>query len=686
MQFAATIFMGAFLLFQVQPLIGKFILPWFGGTPAVWTISMLFFQTVLLAGYAYAHLITRFCSSRGQAILHASLLLAALVFLPITPGPSWKPTGAEDPTWRILQLLLVCLGLPCFVLSSTGPLMQEWFRRLNVGVSPYRLYALSNLGSLLALLSYPFAVEPSLARKGQAAMWAWGFALFAVLSGVCAVRLWKANPSAPRDLAPSEVSGSNTENCSSGARILWIVLSACAVVLLLAVTNKICQDVAVIPFLWVLPLAIYLLSLVICFDRPRWYAREPFTVAFVGAMILLYHLLYEGTHYPLILQITVYVGTLFICCMICHGELVRLKPAAAHLTGYYLSISAGGASGGLFVAIVAPRIFNSYAELHWGLWACAVLIMICYARDRTTFLVVDRKWPVWPAILAGLLVLGGALLRESFRDRKNNLDVSRNFYGILRVYERNAGLPGEHCYIMKSGGIVHGLQFSDPARALLPTMYYHESTGAALAFRQFAASGGKRIGVIGLGTGTLAAFGQTNDLMRFYEINPEVKRLAETRFRYLANSKAHIEVSLGDARLSLENEPSQNFDLFVIDAFTSDSIPVHLLTREAFELYLRHLKRDAVMVINISNVHLSLYPVVEKLAQHFKLNTARILFRDPNAPFWITASDWILLSRDESLFKNPAFQERKSAPTQNLATVPLWTDEYTSLFEILKWK
>ena len=686
MQFAFTIFAGAFLLFQVQPLIGKFILPWFGGTPAVWTISMLFFQTVLLAGYAYAHLITRFFRSRGQAIVHASLLLAALVLLPITPASTWKPTGAEDPTWRILRLLLFCLGLPYFVLSSTGPLMQEWFRRLNAGVSPYRLYALSNLGSLLALLSYPFIVEPALARKIQAVMWSWSFVLFAVLSGLCAVRLWKANPSTLRSPAPSELSGSDTENCSYGARVLWMALSACAVVLLLAITNKICQDVAVIPFLWVLPLAIYLLSLVICFDRPGWYAREPFTVAFVGAVILLYHLLSEGTHYPLIIQITVYVGTLFICCMICHGELARLKPAARHLTAYYLSISAGGASGGFFVALLAPRIFNSYAELHWGLWICAVFIMICYARDRVTLLVIDRRWPVWPGILAGVLVLGCVLLMESFRDRKNNLDVSRNFYGILRVYERNVGLPGEHCYVMKSGGVVHGLQFSDPARALLPTMYYHENTGAALAFRHFAASGGRRIGVIGLGTGTLAAFGQTNDLMRFYEINPEVERLAETRFRYLAHSKAHIEVSLGDARLSLENEPSQNFDLFVIDAFTSDSIPVHLLTREAFELYLRHLKTDGVIVINISNVHLKLQPVVEKLAQHFKLNTADILFRDPNAPFWITASDWILLSRDEGLLNHQVFQERKSPPTQNLAAVPLWTDEYTSLFGILKWE
>jgi hypothetical protein len=684
LQFAATIFTGAFLLFQVQPLIGKFILPWFGGAPAVWTTSMLFFQVVLLAGYIYAHLLTRLCRPRGQTILHGILLLVALALLPITPGPSWKPTDAGDPTWRILQLLLFCLGLPYFMLSSTGPLMQEWFRRLNPGVSPYRLYALSNLGSLLALLSYPFIVEPALTRKSQAAMWSWSFGLFIVLSGICALRLWKANPVATEAAAATDVPDSDAKNWSSGSRILWIVLSACAVVLLLAITNKICQDVAVIPFLWVLPLAIYLLSLVLCFDSSGWYSRPVFGGAFVVAVILLCDLMYGGPHYPLVLQIAIYAGTLFICCMICHGELVRLKPPPRHLTAYYLTISTGGATGGLFVAILAPRIFNSYAELQWGLWTCAVLLMICYVRDGTRVTFGDRKWPIWPGVLTGVVFLGCTFLMESFRGKKNNLSASRNFYGILRVYEARVEEPSEHCYVMKSGGIVHGMQFVHPARALEPTLYYHEDTGVALALRHLPRTGDKRIGMIGLGTGTLAVYGQTNDYIRYYEINPEVKRLAETRFSFVANSKAHLEVALGDARLSLENEQSQNFDLLVLDAFTSDSIPVHLLTREAFEVYLRHVKTNAVLGINISNRHLDLQPIVEKLAQHFQLKTARILFRDRSAPFWITSSDWILLSRDEGFLNHQVFRERKSPPTDHLASVPLWTDEYTSLFKILK--
>ncbi|MFM9081238.1 MAG: ferrichrome ABC transporter permease, partial [Opitutaceae bacterium] len=365
--FALTIFTGAFLLFQVQPLIGKFILPWFGGGPGVWTTCLLFFQVVLLGGYAYAHFSTSRLSPRRQVMLHAVLLLVSLALLPITPGDGWKSDLGGDPNLRILLLLAATIGLPYFVLSSTGPLMQQWFSQTNPGVSPYRLYALSNVGSLLALLSYPAYFEVKFSRQAQAVMWSAGLAMFAILCGVCAWILWRRSPgavaSASGPATADSVPAETEEAPSATDRFLWIVLPMVASVLLLATTNKLCQEVAVIPFLWVLPLALYLLSFIICFDHARWYHRPTFIALLVIGMAAAAQILPAGTDVPMRLQIAAYNVVLFLACMVCHGELYRLKPAPKRLTSYFLLISLGGALGGFLVAIVAPAVLSDYRDL-----------------------------------------------------------------------------------------------------------------------------------------------------------------------------------------------------------------------------------------------------------------------------------------------------------------------------------
>jgi hypothetical protein len=753
--YALTIFIGAFLLFQVQPLIGKYILPWFGGGPGVWTTCMLFFQVLLLGGYAYAHSLTRFFKPATQGIAHTILMVAALMVLPITPDDSWKPSGGGNPTLGILALLGACLGLPYFVLSSTGPLMQQWFSRANPGRSPYRLYALSNVGSLLALLSYPFFFEPRFTRKAQAAMWEWGFVAYALFGGLCVVMLWRARQGEiPAKLADERAnSAPSLGSPSNFDKFLWLVLPACASVLLLATTNKICQDVAVIPFLWILPLALYLLSFIICFDNPRWYMRLPFTLALIGALGAMVRALFEGTDTPLQTQIWIYSAGLFICCMVCHGELYRLKPDPRRLTGFYLMIAAGGALGGVFVAVIAPIIFTDYHEIHYGMLICAALLTVICMGDRDStrlnqwrwlacalmvavfvgldfglvalvrrqsaisagalmwlrigmwgFLAVMtlswiargqfRRFHYWRLLSCAWLSLGvvtlGVALRLQARDADDKaVAKSRNFYGTLKVCEYRKDEPDAHYFLLQHGRITHGIQFTDPRYAGWPTTYYGGKSGVALAVRALPEAA-RRIGVIGLGTGSMAVFGRRGDYLRIYEINADVQGVATAHFTYLSNSPAKIEVVLGDARLSLEREPSQDFDLLAIDAFTSDAIPVHLLTKEAFEVYERHIKTNGIIIIHTSNQYLDLEPVVANAARQFNYKMATINYDDDAAngdgedEWWVYSSTWILLTRNAELINSPAINQSASPANTNAVNIPLWTDDFASLFQIME--
>lgn len=761
--YALTIFTGAFLLFQIQPLIGKYILPWFGGAPGVWTTCMLFFQVLLLAGYAYAHFLSRWFKPRGQAVAHLLLLLLALTVSQVAPDDSWKPRGAEHPTLDILVLLTACLGLPYFLLASTGPLMQQWFSRMNPGVSPYRLYALSNFGSLLALISYPFFFEPRFTRQTQAELWTWGFGAYVLFCGFCAWWLWKKNPTATSASSRMEAASDSdppTPNPGPSVfdQLLWLLLPACASVLLLATTNKMCQDVAVIPFLWVLPLALYLLTFIIAFDNPRWYRRGPFTLALVGALGATCWALFQGTDASLKLELGIYAFMLFTCSMVCHGELYRFKPDPYHLTTFYLLIAAGGALGGLFVALIAPAVFNDYHELHWGLFACGLLFTVVCARERSSehgrcwrwlacaltllgfagldrslawvgervsgfpdsltvslrvglwgllavgvaFWIAQRKFATfrgWQAMVCawlavGLLALALALRLEARESDESLLAKSRNFYGTLAVHEYRKDDPQAHYYLLQHGRITHGLQFADPELATWPTSYYGPGSGIALAVDALPEAT-RRIGVVGLGTGTMAIFGRTNDYLRMYEINPQVEQVARSTFNYLSNSAAQIEIVMGDARLSLEREPSHHFDLLALDAFSSDAIPVHLLTKEAFALYERHISPNGIIAVHISNRYLNLEPVVANVARHFNYHLAVISWEEGNADegewndewvdeWWLYSSTWVLLTRNEDIINASAIREAASPAKPNSVNIPLWTDDFASLFQILE--
>ncbi len=754
--FALSIFTGAFLLFQVQPLIGKYILPWFGGSPGVWTTCLLFFQTLLLGGYAYAHLSSKLLKPRGQTVLHLALLLLALAFLPITPAESWKSRLSGEPTLHILLLLTATIGLPYFVLSATGPLMQQWFSVTRPGVSPYRLYALSNIGSLLALLSYPIFFEVKFSRQEQAVMWSVGLGGFVLLAAWSARQVWRhtAAPGASSDSGPTLSSPLSALSASAPPlrrdQLLWIALPAIASVLLLATTNKLCQEVAVIPFLWVLPLALYLLTFVICFDHARWYHRGSFAALLAIGIACVCALLEAGSDAPMKLQIAGYSGTLFVACMICHGELYQLKPPPPQLTSYFLFISAGGALGGLLVAVVAPAVFNEYLELELGFIALGIAFVALCFRHRSralalgavvgalsaTFVVpaLSSTFDGSDGLLAELLKfyrihavtlcfsvlavlacvfdfrrgvsvagwrhtlglpvaclvvgLGYTFVRQMTAvEPVAVLRAFRNFYGTLKVLNYSPLDPTENYHLLMHGATTHGLQFVAPERAFMPTSYYGTTSGVGLALNHFTDLGKKRFGVVGLGTGSLAAYGKAGDSLRLYEINPAVERLARTSFSYLAKCPAQVDVVMGDARLEMERELAaghpQAFDVLALDAFSSDAIPVHLLTQEAFATYLKHLTPGGVIAIHISNRYLDLQPVVERLAQHFGLATACIS-DDTEEDWWVYSTTWMLVTNDRALLARPEIAAVTIAPKKDARPAALWTDDNANLYSIMK--
>ena len=679
--FSLTIFWGACLLFLVQPLIARFILPWFGGGPAVWTTCMLFFQVLLLGGYAYAHFSISRLTPRRQVITHLCLLALAVVLLPITPSDQWKPTDGSHAAGHILLLLLACLGLPYLVLSATGPLLQAWFSKANPGVSPYRLYALSNVGSLLALLVYPFVLEPQLARQAQANWWSVGLALYAGLAGWCGYKVWK---SAGSDVKPS-LSDTDEEAPTLTRRLLWFALPACGVMLLLAITNKLCQDIAVVPFLWVLPLSLYLLSFIISFDSPRWYHRGFWLPLLVFFLVTVTYNLHAAESHPSITPLaTIYLSTMFVACMVCHGEVFRLRPSASRLTSYYLSISAGGAVGGLFIALVAPIIFPDYFELHLTVFLTAALVVLVVRQDPAAPLrkgIANLAWVVPCLAVAGL---GYALSNIATNSLSGAVSVTRGFYGVLKVTETDKHDPARHLLTIQHGATIHGLQYQSAERRTDPTSYYTSTSGVGRLLRTYQPAGGRRVGAVGLGSGTLAAWGRPGDTFRFYEINDDVARLATSTFTYLKDSKAKTELVMGDARLSMEREADQKYDIIILDAFSSDAIPVHLLTLEAFTHYQRHLKKDGAIVIHVSNRYLDLHPIVYRIAEKIGMPAITIDDTDSSAEddgFY--GSDWIILTRNANLLQQPLLRDVTSPPVEFSARILPWTDERSDLLRIM---
>jgi hypothetical protein len=684
---APTIFLSAFLLFLVQPLIASYILPWFGGSSAVWTTAMLFFQLALVAGYTYAHLSVSFLSARKQAGLHAGLLLAAIALLPTTPAATWKPTDATDPSWRILVLLAANVGLPFVLLASSSPLLQAWSHRLRPNAAPerlYRLYALGNAGSLLALFTYPFAMEPLLGRAGRATTWSIGFAIFALASAACAATIWRhgeAQPEPVQRKTKKRGNAATARHTTSGAtRALWLLLPATASLLLLAVTHQISQDVAPIPFLWILPLAIYLISFMLVFESDRWYRRSIFLTGLIPAMLGTLVLLQLAGLASITGQVVGWSGVLFVCCMVCHGEAARLKPPAERLTDFYLSIAVGGALGGIGAALLAPLIFDLYLELHLGLWLTCLLGLIAFARDRSNPLRSGlARWAWLPIALAGLILTIG-LLGDIRRTRSDAIEISRTFHGVLRVNGYAAGTPSE-AITLTHGRTTHGLQFQAPERRRWPTLYFSWYSGAGLAMRHYQPQRPRKVGIVGMGAGTLAFFGREGDEFRFYELDAAVAKIALSHFSFVNDSQAKGEIVIGDARSALERESSNSFDLLFLDAFNSDSIPVHLLTLEAFDIYNGHLKPDGVIAANISSAHLDLEPLIRGLAAHLGMQ-ARSIHSAADGARAISSAHWMLLSRDTNFLDSEAITA-VSTPSNGHESV-LWTDDHANVLAALR--
>ncbi len=756
-----TLFLSAFLLFQVQPVLAKLILPWFGGAAAVWTTSLMFFQCAYLLGNLYAWWLMR-RSPQVQSGVHIALLAASLLMLPILPRASWKPPADANPMLYILGVLATTVGLPFVILSATSPLLQAWYVRRREGARPYRVFAVSNAGSLLALLSYPILVEPHSTTRHQAIGWSAAYVLFGILCGASARRERQNTITSDRKAAKSRSLaefipaplpglGMTTENKTTAAhaahphwklQLLWLALAADAAALLLAVTNHLSQNVAAVPMLWIVPLSLYLLSLILCFEGHGWYQRFFFlrllAVALGG---MAYALSPDFVNAGPLLQVPLFCVGLFVCCMVCHGELEKLKPAPEHLTLFYLLVSAGGALGGIFVGVIAPWQFRGFYELPLAVLGCAVLTLIALYRDPTflprklplpgtfaqslprklplpgtfarslprklpltcllpklalpatsaqkrTFArepttVMHRRWlhPVF-LLAAGLtLALAVSLYREAARQGEGARVTGRNFYGVLRVSDLPATDKQPLRRQLVNGTIVHGIEILESARISQPTTYYGNESGAGIALLAARARGSLQVGVIGLGAGTLASYGQAGDRYFFYDINPLVIRTAQSQFAFLRDSKAEIQVVPGDARLSLERDAATQFDVLLVDAFSGDAIPIHLLTREAFELYLRHLRPHGVLALHVSNKYLDLEPVVRAAAGSLGLSTATVVNTADETNEIYTAT-WVLVARESSELpvQSPVIAWSK-VPQKNPQP---WTDDYSNLLEILR--
>ncbi len=669
--YAGTIFLSAFLLFQVQPIIGKIVLPWFGGSAAAWTVCMLFFQLTLLLGYLYSHLTSRYLAPRRQAWLHAGLLLAAALTLPIIPSNSWKPAIGDDPALLLLGLLAATIGLPYFLLSTTGPLVQHWFAQERPASVPYRLFALSNFASLLGLLSYPVLFEPHFTVKEMSTFWSLGFVLFAAFCGALALN-GRSRRAAPNTLRENAGAGKPAWRDS----LLWCALAAVPTVVLMAATSHLTANIAPVPMLWVLPLVIYLLTFILCFESARWYKRW----LFLPLIAVLTPLLIAGTTFPSLMPRGIAWPTLLLCaaifayCMACHGELARLKPPPAQLTAYYLMIATGGALGGLFTGLLAPRIFNDDYELTLSCIAAVCLVgAASYHRPAEPPTARDSrriKASVFGTTLVGVLWAANAMWPST------PAAMARNFYGTIKVKE--VGHDENRMRELKHGVIVHGRQFLDPAKRRWPTTYYGSSGGAGIAIAASRDGDGQRVGVIGLGAGTMAAYCRPGDVYRFYEINPLVNEFADKHFTFLRDCPAARQFALGDARLVLEAEAPQQFDLLAVDAFSGDAVPVHLLTTEAFRTYFRHLKPDGVLAIHVSNRYLNLAQVAKGAADAF--HRAAYLSENQSDPDRsVTASTWVLIGQRERLARFASLREMPPAPGFRP-----WTDDYSSLLGIMK--
>jgi hypothetical protein len=631
----------------------------------VWTTCLVFFQSILLAGYAYADLTARL-GPRRQALLHMVLLALSLAFLPILASSGWKPQGDEQqPIARILLLLLATIGLPYFLLATTTPLLQSWYWRRFHAAVPYRLFALSNLASLIALLGFPLLFEPAfdLTQLG----WGWS-ALFAGFAFLCAATAWLSMNGASGAFIPER---KNSEKLSIAVQLQWLGLSAMGSVMLLAVTNHITQNISSVPFLWVLPLALYLISFILAFDHPRWYVRPLFVALLIA---LLPAMAYYVPSLALTIAAPIYLVGLFVACMFCHGELARLKPDPAHLTRFYLMMSLGGALGAVLVAIVAPVALRGYFEL--GI-ALVLLALLFTARLKGA--------AIWGGVAVCIATL--VLVVRGADDYTIGVRVmERDFYGVVRTADHTSPVPYRSMY---HGGIMHGGQLLGEEFRNTPADYFGPTSGYGRVFRSLREMNPKKplaVGIIGLGAGVVAAWMRPGDGLTFYEISPRVVDIARREFTFLSDTPAKTELVMGDGRLSLEREAPRGYDLLGIDAFSGDSIPMHLVTREAMAIYVKHIKPDGAIVFQATNRFVDLLPVVKRLAAEFGMeavNIGDVPDGDEGPEYWYSSTDQIIVTRNKRLLAWPAIAEA-AEPIEDRHELPTFTDSHHNLLRILK--
>jgi SAM-dependent methyltransferase len=666
--YAVTIFLSAFLLFVVEPMAAKQLLPTLGGSSAVWTTCLVFFSVMLLLGYLYAHWISVSFTPARQAVIHILLLTVALLVLGIHTSPS-PAAVTYHPALTVFRVLATVIGLPYLALSATTPLLTGWYAASFEGRSPYRLFALSNLASLLALCSYPLLIEPGLTMNRQTAWWSGGFLVFSVICGAIAWQGRRRMPAARQ----SEVAG---KEAAGPAMVPWFSLALGGGMMLTAVTNHMSANIAAIPLLWLPPLALYLLSFILAFQgawQPirQWMLR----LVLIAVASMAYVMQDIRTQLPIGVSVPLFLMGLFIICLFLHGELYARRPGTDGLTRFYLVAAAGSAAGTLLVGVLAPLVLRANYDL-----ACTLVVVALIALAATW----QDGWGlrmVWIAGVTAAIVVVSNQVRQYDDDA---VALMRNFYGTLRVRESHLPPQSDTDRQLLNGTIEHGAEWFAPQFRGLPLTYYAENSGLGLAMRLCCGSGHKRVGVIGLGTGTVAAYGNAGDTIRFYEINPPVERLARHWFTFLHDSPAQIDVVLGDARLSLAAETPQHFNVIVIDAFSGDAIPVHLLTREALALYRRHLQPDGIVAFHVSNQYIDLEPVIAGIARDAGLSAVSVHSHgdDQNGLYY---ADWILVTSNQSFLAQPEIVN-SAFPAHLRADVRVWTDNYSSVFPLLKWE
>ena len=652
--YAGSVAWSSALLFMVQPIMAKSLLPRFGGSAGVWLACMLFFQVTLLLGYLYSFCLIRYLSVKGQALVHFGLLTLSVGALPLKPH--WEATGVS-PTTAILFLLASSVGLPYFGLSATSPLLQSWLAASRGKHFPYRLFALSNAASLLALLAYPVAIEPFLSSGLQMAYWSGGYvALLFLLAIAVAGNL--------RQTRPAESPPPIVSECRPW---LWIALAACASTLWLAIANYLGQQVAAMPFLWIVPMAVYLLSFILCFEAAGWYRPALFRWLMPIAWIAICsRVALEGSAGGLQWEIPVFSAALFICCMFCHGELARSKPAPQHgLAFFYLMVASGGALGGVFVGLIAPNLFPTFLELPLGVTASVFL---------TLYFLFGIRSPRRLIRLGVVAALAFVVSTQYHAERR--VVRARNFYGALQIHDMGDGDSAVRA--LYSGRTIHGLELLSPALQRTPTTYYGVQSGAGLVLESSRAPH-RRVAIVGLGAGTLATYGRSGDFFRFYEINPAVIQAAAESFDFLRDSAAATDVVRGDGRLMLDREPQHSFNLVVLDGFSDDAVPVHLLTREAFEMYFDRLRAGGLLLIHLSNRYLDLGAEVEVLAAELRKDVLRI-HSVPDRAQWTEPADWAIIASN----RDDLTALRRYAQPPSQRRVRPWTDEYSSLFQLWK--